>query len=343
MPPLKLEVRRQSDEAQEQLGALVILSDSKSGLDVLQLADASNAVALYGICILLSAFLLVLGTSLCLYYRGLATTLSGVTTLGLLVLTRHIYILRRRNPIGPEAVMQKSAPDLSHLPAVSYLYVMGSGGHTAEMGALVKLSFKVNKNQHRRYIITLGDENSINQEKTIESLVHKSCPDGSGGTHDTFIVTRARKVHQSYLTSVYSSLRCGLDILAALTMIPAQRAGKPNAAAFRFPHVIVTNGPGTGFIVGLMAHILKVLYLAPQDRLKIVFVETWARTHSLGLTGKLFYWLGITDLFVVQSETLSKTLGKPNIGNLNAAWSEASRQKLRSMRKTEGEIDTQGY
>lgn len=226
-----------------------------------------------------------------------------------------------------ETGMQKPGPDLSHLPAVSYLYVLGSGGHTTEMVAMIKLGFKPNKNQHRRYIITHGDMHSQNRENDLENMIHRSCPDGSAGTHDTFIVTRARKVYQSYLTSVYTSLRCALDILAALTKIPAQRAGKPNAADFKFPHVIVTNGPGTGFIVGLMAHILKVLYLVPQDRLKIVFVETWARTHNLGLTGKLFQWTGIADLFVVQSEALSKIVGRPNIGNANTKWARVIKRK----------------
>lgn len=206
---------------------------------------------------------------------------------------------------------------------------MGSGGHTTEMSALIKLNFRANHNQHRRYIITHGDNSSQMHQEAIENRISRSCPEGSGGTHDKFIVTRARKVHQTYLSSVCSSLKCAVDILAALTKIPAQRVDKPNAAYFRFPHVIVTNGPGTGFIVGLMAHIMKVLYLAPQDRLKIIFVETWARTHELGLTGKLFYWTGITDLFVVQSETLSKIVGKPNIGNVNAAWAKASKRKPR--------------
>lgn len=241
--------------------------------------------------------------------------------------TRHFYILRRLKPVDVEAGMHKPGPDLSHLPAVSYLYIMGSGGHTTEMLSLIKLSFKANKNQHRRYIITHGDVQSHNRQEALEDKIRRSCPDSSGGTHDTFFVTRARSVNQPYLSSVKSSLRCALDILAALTKIPAQRIGKLNAAHFKFPHVIVTNGPGTGFIVGLMAHILKVLYIVPQDRLKIIFVETWARTHNLGLTGKLFYWTGITDLFVVQSETLSKIVGKPNIGNVNATWAKASKRK----------------
>ncbi|KAF3765512.1 family 1 glycosyltransferase, partial [Cryphonectria parasitica EP155] len=196
-------------------------------------------------------------------------------------------------------------PDLSQLPAVSYLYVLGSGGHTTEMMALIKQSFKANRNQHRRYIITDGDTHSLNSSKGLEKLIRTNCPNDAG-THDTLIVTRARAVHQSFFTSVFTSALCALEIVAALTMVPPKRAGQPNAGAFRYPHIIVTNGPGTGFIVGLVAFALKVLGCAPKNRLKVVFVETWARDHKLGLTGKLFDKTGIADLFVVQSHTLAK-------------------------------------
>lgn len=301
--------------------------EAKSVLDNdLHLAHIPDAVALYGLFITTTVFLIIMITALCVLCLGLATTTSGLTSLGLLVVARHFYITKSRKTIDVTADTKNySGPKLSHLPAVSYLYVFGSGGHTTEMAALIKLSFKSNKNQHRRYIITDGDQHSQNQEKALESLIERSCGGEAAGTYDTIIVPRARKVYQSYVSSIYTSLRCALDILVALTTIPTQRAGTPNAKEFQYPHVIVTNGPGTGFVVGLMAHVLKVLYLAPQDRLRVVFVETWARTHNLGLTGKLFYLTGIPDVFVVQSEKLSKIVGKPNIGNVNLRWAQSRR------------------
>ncbi|ROV93052.1 hypothetical protein VPNG_09430 [Cytospora leucostoma] len=323
MAPRERVASGSNDGAKDDDGRFVTPKDSRSGPDDLHLADASNAVVLYGFCIAVTAFLLAVGAALCLHCLSLATNLGLIITLIVLVVTRHFQILRSIKRVAVEAGVRGPGPNLSHLPAVHYLYVLGSGGHTTEMVALIRLSFRPKKNQHRRYIITHGDQHSQNREKDLENLIHESCPDGSGGTYDTFIVTRARKVYQSYITSIYSSLRCALDILAALTRIPAQRAGEANAAGFRFPHVIVTNGPGTGFIVGLMAHVLKILYLVPEDRFKIIFIETWARTHKLGLTGKLYSWTGITDLFVVQSETLSKIVGRPNIGNVNTLWTEA--------------------
>lgn len=193
------------------------------------------------------------------------------------------------------------------------------------MMALIKLSFKAKKNQHRRYIITSGDQHSLNQQIALEQAIQEKYPNGSAGTQDTVVVTRARSVHQSFLSSIFTSLQSANDILIALTEVPQQYATDPKAEHFRCPHVIVTNGPGTGFVVGVVAYLLKLFFLAPNDRLKIVFVETWARTHKLGLTGKLFDMSRIADLFMVQSTTLSEAVGKPNIGNVNLRYAQVGR------------------
>lgn len=219
------------------------------------------------------------------------------------------------------AFNSKARSDLSKLDAASYLFVLGSGGHTTEMMSLIKLSQKPYSHTHRRYLMTVGDPYSLKQAKTLEANMAKRYPNGSAGTSDMIAVTRARSVHQSYTSSVFTSLQSFAEIVGALTTIPSLRVGQPHAEAFRSPHVIVTNGPGTGFIVGLVAFLLKVLRVVPRDRLKVVFVETWARTHSLGLTGKLFNLTQIADVFVVQSEVLAKAVNKPNIGNVNKMWS----------------------
>lgn len=225
---------------------------------------------------------------------------------------------------------QNPSPDLSELPAVSYLYVLGSGGHTTEMMALIKLSFKANKNQHRRYITTSGDQHSLNQQIALEQAIQSKYPGDSAGTHDTVIVTRARSVYQSYVSSIFTSLQSAHDILSALTKVPQQRATDPKAKYFSNPHVIVTNGPGTGFVVGVVAHMLKIFFIVPDGQLRIVFVETWARTHKLGLTGKLFHMSNIANLFVVQSSTLSQATGKPTIGNVNLRYAQVGRRAVKA-------------
>lgn len=84
MAPPILPVNRSSDGEKDKLGRLVTPNDSKPGLAEPHLADVSHAVTRYGLCIAFAALLLAGGTTLCLYSLGLATTLSALTTLGLL-------------------------------------------------------------------------------------------------------------------------------------------------------------------------------------------------------------------------------------------------------------------
>ncbi|CAN8104191.1 unnamed protein product [Discula destructiva] len=210
----------------------------------------------------------------------------------------------------------------SKLPAPYYFYVLGSGGHTTEMMALIKLTHKPTENTHRRYLVTTGDQHSVNQSEILEQAMSEHCPDGQAGTFDLFKVMRARAVHQSFASSIASSLSSALDIVSAILTIPLNRAADARAKLYRYPDVIVTNGPGTGFVVALVVFILKVFFLVPRNRLQVVFVETWARGHSLGLTGKLFYWTMIASLFLVQSEELAKTMKVPSIGNVNQKWAD---------------------
>lgn len=53
--------------------------------DELHLAHISDAVALYGLLITTTVFLIILITGLCVLCLGLATTISGLTSLGLLL------------------------------------------------------------------------------------------------------------------------------------------------------------------------------------------------------------------------------------------------------------------
>lgn len=60
--------------------------DTKAALDdELHLAHVSDAVALYGLFITTTAFLIILITGLCVLCLGLVTTISGLISLGLLI------------------------------------------------------------------------------------------------------------------------------------------------------------------------------------------------------------------------------------------------------------------
>lgn len=61
--------------------------DTKSALDddELHLAHVSDAVALYGLFITTTVFLIILITGLCVLCLGLVTTISGLISLALLI------------------------------------------------------------------------------------------------------------------------------------------------------------------------------------------------------------------------------------------------------------------
>lgn len=207
--------------------------------------------------------------------------------------------ISRRNP---------STPDTSGLSAVYFLYILGSGGHTSEMLETIKRKFIPQANAHRRYLVTTGDQDSLNRVIKLETLIHRCFPGGDPrtGTLDTFRVPRARKVHQPLWTAPLSCLNTAIHAVNALTREPDARPTTLHGTLFKYPHVIVTNGPATGFVVCLVAHLLRVFYLVPQNRLKMVYVESWARSRSLSLTGRLFLWSGIADMFCVQHRALAE-------------------------------------
>ena len=205
------------------------------------------------------------------------------------------------------------------MPAVYFLYILGSGGHTAEMIETIKQKFRGQKNQHRRYIVGSGDGSSLSMVRTLEMIISDAYPDERAGTRDVFKVKRARAVHQSILTAPFTCLASAAHAVNALTREPNLRPRRSYGDQFKYPHVIVTNGPATGFIVCLVAHLLKILHLVPPNRLKTVYIESWARTKTLSLTGKLFLWTGIADMFCVQHEPLARAIpGAEYVGQVTA-------------------------
>lgn len=170
----------------------------------------------------------------------------------------------------------------------------------------IKRKFVPQTNAHRRYLVTTGDTDSLARVTKLEALIRHCFPDARAGTLDTFRVPRARRVHQPFWTAPFTCLSTAVHAVNALTREPNARPITAHGSQFKYPHVVVTNGPATGFIVCLVAHALKLFYLVPQGRLKMVYVESWARSRSLSLTGRLFLWSGIADMFCVQHEALAR-------------------------------------
>lgn len=61
------------------------------------------------------------------------------------------------------------------------------------------------------------------------------------------------------------------------------------------PDCIISTGALIGF---------PFIFWGKWKKKKIIYIESFARVHTLSLTGKLVYWLA--DLYIVQSEEIAK-------------------------------------
>lgn len=186
---------------------------------------------------------------------------------------------------------------------------------------MMETGFKGFKNLHRRYVISSGDDMSIKHLEAFEKQVAEKWEGEASGSFDKFVVTRSRRVHQSLVTTPFTSVKSILQIFPILLSRPKVA----NKDVPQFPQVIVINGPATGFFVGLVAHLLKMVYLAPEESMQVMYVESWARIKTLSLTGKLFYYSDVADLFLVQHQALSERYGIPNAGYLVLGRGEADK------------------
>lgn len=167
---------------------------------------------------------------------------------------------------------------------------------------------------HRRYLISSGDKMSENHLLEYEGELKELCSTkgSNAGTYDTMTVTRARRVHQPLWSTPVTGFASVVGILPVLLSPPKSNTGKEK----RLPSHIFSNGPATAFFVALTVHFLKMMYIVPEDSMKFVYIESWARISTLSLTGKLLYFTGTADLFLVQHEAVASKYGLQNAGQM---------------------------
>ncbi|PTU19271.1 hypothetical protein P175DRAFT_0558835 [Aspergillus ochraceoroseus IBT 24754] len=238
---------------------------------------------------------------------------------------------------------------------IHLLVVLGSGGHTAEMFSMLRrMQLDPSKYTYRTYVLSSGDNFSaakavefetalLKQRKLKPSTDGQTTESESGGAYTIVTVPRARRVHQSYFTSPFTTLQSFWSCLLVLRGLHPDQQAASSKLPSPYPDLILTNGPATAVCVVLAARILRlyqscVMALFPSKvypharsladprsgrnaplsgdlRLRTIFVESWARVTTLSLSGKLL--LPLVDRFLVQWPALE---GK-------RAW--------RGMRKTE--------
>lgn len=132
---------------------------------------------------------------------------------------------------------------------------------------------KTEKYTPRFYVVAEEDQNSI--EKLTQVETNKE-------DYTIYFIRRSRQVHQSYLSSIRTT------ILSILDCFPILVHAKPN--------LILTNGPGTCVPICLVTFMLKVFFY--NSDCKITFIESYCRVKSLSLSGWILLY--ISDIFVVQ-------------------------------------------
>ena len=206
------------------------------------------------------------------------------------------------------------------------MIVLGSGGHTAEMMSLMR-DVDPTRCKQRTYIVSSGDDFSSGKAMEIEKRIQPKSTGGRSpitsegdfdsnvGMWDVITVPRARKIHQSLFTAPFSSLWCLLGCLKALH----KSASNSKIPRGEYSDIIVTNGPATAVIMVLAATLLKFFGLAPVSKLRIIYVESWARVITLSLSGKILLKLGICEKFVVQWEALARSINT-SAGKKKVEW-----------------------
>lgn len=171
---------------------------------------------------------------------------------------------------------------------------LGSGGHTSEaLQLLSALDFA--RYTPRRYFISDGDALSAQKAVALEhtkSLSHTVRTQETGQDYLIITIPRARQVHQPLFSTPFSALWSLLACIYHLTISPilsSQERGN------FLTDVLVLNGPGTCAPLCIAIIINRFLGLSSP---RVVYVESFARVHSLSLSARLLRPL--VDRFVVQ-------------------------------------------
>ncbi|KAG5898045.1 hypothetical protein JTB14_001754 [Gonioctena quinquepunctata] len=160
---------------------------------------------------------------------------------------------------------------------------IGSGGHTTEMITLIK-NLDFDKYSPRYYVMAKSD---VTSETKIQELERNKAEQGQSTDYVIYKIPRSRVVNQSFITSVFTTI---FSILYSI----------PIALKIR-PELILCNGPGTCIPICGLGFLLRIFCIVET---KIVFIESFCRTRTLSLSGKILLYLA--DNFIVQWPSLKE-------------------------------------
>eukprot|EP00434_Breviolum_minutum_P038628 symbB.v1.2.034275.t1/scaffold4398.1/size40168/2 len=160
--------------------------------------------------------------------------------------------------------------------------VLGSGGHTMEMLALIK---ELNQERYKcDFIMAETDSSSLKKVQATRPDLAKD----SGRFHT---IPRSREVGQSWGSSIWTTAKA---FLACIKLVWELQ-----------PQVLLVNGPGTCAPVVGAAMLFELIAFRPNS---LIFVESICRVKTLSMSGKLVY--PFADVFVVHWPELAERYTK---------------------------------
>eukprot|EP00667_Euglena_gracilis_P011964 EG_transcript_12253 len=158
--------------------------------------------------------------------------------------------------------LQQRRPPGQRPEAPRVLVVLGSGGHTTEMfyalGTLQWDKFRP------VYVVAATDQGSAQKAKDFEAKYSRPAA--------LRVIPRAREVGQSYVTSVFTTLRA---FGSAVVVVWQDR-----------PDLVLCNGPGTCVPIAVSALLFTAAGLLDT---RVVYSESFACVHHLSLSGRILY------------------------------------------------------
>ena len=150
-------------------------------------------------------------------------------------------------------------------------------------------------------------EGGDDERKYIDSEEGDDVQKGRGYSIHT--VPRARRIHQSLLTTPLSCLRC---LWACLSLLFTHPHG--------YPDLIIINGPATSLILVLAATLFRYFSFLPffsshrspslssggGRKMRVIYIESWARVRRPSLSGRILVYSGLCDRVLVQWKGLEE-------------------------------------
>lgn len=164
--------------------------------------------------------------------------------------------------------------------------VLGSGGHTAEMLALLRTLPRTDYCP-RDYVLAQSDHTSAERIEAFEAERRAADERANAADFRLLRLPRAREVGQSYWSSVLTTLHA---LFHAMVLVGRAR-----------PSLLLCNGPGTCIPICACAYALRLLGIR---HVTIVYVESIARVTTLSLSGKIL--VHVADQFLVQWPQLAQ-------------------------------------